>query len=211
MKRPTSSSTSTARDILRQVRRRQRLTQAQLAARAGVAQTVVARYESGQQPTLPALERLVGASGYELTWSLRSAGDPSATTDATRDAATEAAMDGAVTEATAGVRFPGPIGRRLSAHVGEILGVLEAAGTTDPRLFGDLADGCERVGSCVLIGVSVAPDANPVAVIAASGRIGLLLDADVRVLPHGRVVDYGWDGAGVPLTREEEPPIHRCA
>jgi transcriptional regulator with XRE-family HTH domain len=76
------ASSPTARDILRQVRRRQRLTQAQLAARAGVNQTVVARYESGQQPTLPALERLVAASGYELTWSLRSAGDPSTTTHA---------------------------------------------------------------------------------------------------------------------------------
>lgn len=210
-------STSTARDILRQARRQQFLSQAQLAARAGVTKTVVARYESGQQPTVAALERLVAACGYELTWSLRSIGGSRVATGVRTDAATDgAATGGAAAEATAGdIPFPGPIGRRLSAHLGEILGVLEAAGATDPRLYGDVADGCEGVRSCVLIGVSVDPKTNPVPVIAASGHISLIVDADVRVVPHSSVVDHGWGGTGVALTGEALPgeeslPIRRC-
>jgi len=189
MQRNTSAPTSTARDILRRARRQQRLTQAQLAHRAGVTKTVIARYESGQQPTVAALERLVAACGYELEWSLRHPGGASA---ATGESSTETAP--------AATPFLGPIGRRLSAHLDEILGLLEAAGATDPRLHGDVADGCEGAGSRVLIGVTLPPGANPVPVIAASGHIGLLIDAEVRVVPHHSVVDYGCDDDGVPLT-----------
>ena len=141
--------TSTARDILRLARRRRRLTQAELARRAGV-----------ETP---------------------SGGGP----------------------------FPGPIGRRLWAHLGEILDVLEALGATDARLYGEVADGCEGVGSRALIGVSLPAQANPRPVMAASGRIGLLIDAEVHVLAHHPVVDYGGDGPGVALTSEATPPTRR--
>ncbi|GAA4114121.1 hypothetical protein GCM10022415_09810 [Knoellia locipacati] len=224
---PSPTPASTARDILRQARRRQRLSQAQLAARAGVSKTVVARYESGQQPTIAALERLVAACGYEIEWTLRSPGTASGESVSGESASGESASGesasggsasavaggarGTVSEAPAGgPTFHGPIGRRLSVHLAELLDILDAAGASGPRLYGDVADGCEGAGSWVVIGVTVPADANPMAVIAASGRIGLLLGADVRVVPHDRVADYGWDGDGVPLTGEESPPIRRC-
>ena len=61
-----------APSLLREARRRSRLTQRELAARAEVAQPVVAAYESGRrQPSLPALARLLRAAGFELDAVLR--------------------------------------------------------------------------------------------------------------------------------------------
>ena len=62
----------TAGALLRQARNRAGLSQVDLAARAGVTQSVISAYESGQrQPSIPALTRLVGAAGFELALSLR--------------------------------------------------------------------------------------------------------------------------------------------
>lgn len=53
--------------LLRNVRNKAGLTQAELAARAGTTQPVVARAErSDAKPTLDTLERLLDAAGYEL-------------------------------------------------------------------------------------------------------------------------------------------------
>lgn len=61
-----------ASSILRQARRRAGLTQRALAARAGVAQPVIAAYESGRrQPSLPVLRRIVRAAGFDLALDLR--------------------------------------------------------------------------------------------------------------------------------------------
>jgi uncharacterized protein len=59
--------------LLRSARRRARLTQTQLAARAGVTQSVVSAYEAGRrQPSLATLSSLIAATGYELDLQLRS-------------------------------------------------------------------------------------------------------------------------------------------
>ena len=53
--------------LLRAVRRRRGLTQAQLAARAGTSQPVVSAYEHGRRdPTFHTLRKLVAASGERL-------------------------------------------------------------------------------------------------------------------------------------------------
>jgi transcriptional regulator with XRE-family HTH domain len=63
---------ATAGALLRQARKRASLSQVDLAARAGVTQSVISAYESGQrQPSLPALARLVDAAGFELALGLR--------------------------------------------------------------------------------------------------------------------------------------------
>lgn len=56
------------RAIVREVRERAALTQRELAARAGVAQPVVARLESGRDanPTMHTLVSLAAAAGYRL-------------------------------------------------------------------------------------------------------------------------------------------------
>jgi transcriptional regulator with XRE-family HTH domain len=56
-----------AGDLLRSSRAQSGLTQAELAARAGVSQALISAYENGhRQPTLPTLLRLVSTTGYEM-------------------------------------------------------------------------------------------------------------------------------------------------
>ena len=66
-----------AGDLLRMARRKSRLTQAELAERAGVAQPLISAYETGRrQPTVPALERLLGAAGFQLGMWLKAKREP---------------------------------------------------------------------------------------------------------------------------------------
>jgi transcriptional regulator with XRE-family HTH domain len=59
------------KDVILEARRRARLSQGELALRAGTAQSAVARLERGDaNPTLATLERLVGAAGFELRLEL---------------------------------------------------------------------------------------------------------------------------------------------
>ena len=54
-------------ELIRRVRQRRGLTQAQLAARAGTSQPVVSAYEHGRRdPTIGTLAKLVEAAGEEL-------------------------------------------------------------------------------------------------------------------------------------------------
>lgn len=62
-----NDDTTLAGDLLRLARTKQGLTQAALAERAGVAQTLISAYENGRrQPTLPTLIRILKAAGLEL-------------------------------------------------------------------------------------------------------------------------------------------------
>jgi hypothetical protein len=58
---------SLAGDLLRLARVKAGLTQAELAERAGVAQSLISAYENGRrQPTVPTLTRLLKAAGFDL-------------------------------------------------------------------------------------------------------------------------------------------------
>ena len=53
--------------LILDARTRAQLTQAELAARAGTAQSAIAAYETGaRQPTVPTLYRILGAAGFDL-------------------------------------------------------------------------------------------------------------------------------------------------
>ena len=65
--------------LLREARKRAGLTQAELAARAGVPQSTIGRIESGARvPSTALLERLIRATGFELRVSL---GEPDPQTE----------------------------------------------------------------------------------------------------------------------------------
>jgi len=65
-------ATETAGALLRQARTGAGLSQAELAARAGVTQSVISAYESGhRQPALGTLATLIEAAGYELVIDVR--------------------------------------------------------------------------------------------------------------------------------------------
>jgi uncharacterized protein len=71
-------------DLIRAVRRRQGLTQAELARRAGTSQSVVSAYEHARRdPTFGTLRRLLAAGGEQLILDavVRSDGPPPAVDD----------------------------------------------------------------------------------------------------------------------------------
>ncbi len=96
-----------------------------LAARAGVTQSVISAYESGQrQPSIPALARLVEAAGFDLTLGLRR-------------------PPGRL------CRLSGPVGRRVHRHRKDLVAAAAAHGVSNLRVFGSVARGEDRPGSDV--------------------------------------------------------------
>jgi uncharacterized protein len=111
--------------LLRKARKRAGLSQVDLAARAGVTQSVISAYESGQrQPSLPALARLVGAAGFDLTLSLRR-------------------PPGRLR------RLSGPLGRRVRRHRQDLVAAAAGYGVSNLRVFGSVARGEDQPASDV--------------------------------------------------------------
>lgn len=66
---------TSAADLIREARFRSGLSQREVARRAGTAQSVVARVESGvTSPTWETLSRLLAATGFSVVAELRAAG-----------------------------------------------------------------------------------------------------------------------------------------
>ena len=129
--------------LLRQARKRARLPQVNLAARAGVAQSVISAYESGQrQPSIPALARLIDAAGFELTLGLRRS--PSHLR-----------------------RLSGPVGRRVRRHRNDLVAAATALGVSNLRVFGSVARGEDHPGS----DVDLLADFPPGLSLSGLGRI----------------------------------------
>src|SRR5581483_11168998 len=103
--------------VLRSARRQAHLTQQQLAARAGLTQSVISAYESGRrQPSVPTLVALVSATGFELDLTLRSVPrrlDP----------------------------LTGPIGRRVRRQRRRLIDAAAAHGIHGLHVFGSVARG----------------------------------------------------------------------
>lgn len=60
-----------AAGLLRIARAKAELTQAELASAAGITQQAISEYETGRtEPTLPTLQRLLAAAGFELRMRL---------------------------------------------------------------------------------------------------------------------------------------------
>lgn len=115
-----SSKLGSAGELLRRARTGARLTQAELAARAGVTQSVISAYESGhRQPALSTLTALIEASGYDLVLDVRP--QPRRLS-----------------------KLTGPVGRRVCRTRRELLSTAAAHGVTNLRVFGSVARGEDR-------------------------------------------------------------------
>jgi uncharacterized protein len=117
--------------LMRRARTGARLSQAVLAERAGTSQPALARYETGAAlPTLPTLERLLGACGRRLELRAVPATGPSAPTTSVR---------GQI----------GPRAQALRRHRRSLLNAARRHGLRRVRVFGSLARGQEAPGSDV--------------------------------------------------------------
>jgi predicted nucleotidyltransferase/DNA-binding XRE family transcriptional regulator len=135
--------------LLRQARKRAGLSQAELAARAGVTQSVISAYESGQrQPSIPVLARLIDAAGFELVLGLRR-------------------QPGRLR------RLSGPVGRRVRRHREDLIAAAAAYGVKNLRVFGSVARGEDRPGS----DVDLLADLPPGLSLFGLGRVEADLEA----------------------------------
>jgi predicted nucleotidyltransferase/DNA-binding XRE family transcriptional regulator len=135
--------------LLRQARKRAGLSQVELAARAGVTQSVISAYESGhRQPSIPALARLIGAAGFELALGLRR-------------------QPGRLR------RLSGPVGRRVRRHREDLIATAAAHGVRNLRVFGSVARGEDRPGS----DVDLLADLPPGLSLFGLGRVEADLEA----------------------------------
>jgi hypothetical protein len=152
---PTAASSPGA--LLRAARRRAGLSQAELAARAGVTQSVISVYESGRrQPAVPTLAALVEAAGFDLDMRLR-----------------RRRLD----------RLIGPIGTRLRRHRGEVLRAARASGVRIHGVFGSVARGEDRQDSDVDLLVDLPRGMGLFGLARLQGELQQILDAPVELIP----------------------------
>lgn len=146
--------------LLREARTRVGLSQAELARRAAVPQSVISEYEAGKrQPAVPTLQRLVAATGHELTFEL------------TR------------TDETVRGLPDTPLGRRLRQHRKALLQAVSSAGGKNLRVFGSVARGEDGPDSDIDLVVDLPEDTSLFAVLALEGTLERILHVKVDLAP----------------------------
>lgn len=151
--------------LLRTARQGAHLTQAQLADRAGVTQSVVSAYEAGRrQPSIPTLRTLIAATGYELDLQLR-------TTPRRLDVLT------------------GPIGKRVRQNRRRLLDLASANGIRHLTVFGCVARGEDRPDSDLDLAGDLPTGMGLVALGRARDDFEALLACAVDLVPFGDLKD----------------------
>lgn len=149
-----------AAQLLRDARQRSGLSQAELARRAGVAQSVISAYESGRrEPALRTLSRLVAATGQRLTVGLE-ASDP--------------AVRG----------LPDTrLGRRLRQRRAALIAAAQSHGASNLRVFGSVARGEDGPDSDVDLLVDLAPGTGLFGLATLERELQEILHVDVDLSP----------------------------
>ena len=154
-----TSRVEMAGTLLRRARQDAGLSQAELAARAGVTQSVISAYESGRrQPSLPTLTALIEAAGYELTAGIRR--QPRRLS-----------------------RLSGPVGRRLRARRQDVIAAAAAHGVTNLRVFGSVARGEDRSDSDVDLLAELPPGMSLFGLGRVQADLEAILGARVDLVP----------------------------
>lgn len=149
--------------VIRRARTGARLSQVELAERAGTSQPALARYETGAAlPTLPTLERLLLACGRRL-----------------RIRTVEA--DGRSAQATSVRGQLGPRARDLRRHRRRLLDAARARGVRRVRVFGSLARGEDVAASDIDLLVDLEPGKTLVDLTAFRREAAEILERPVDV------------------------------
>jgi hypothetical protein len=151
----------TAGALLRRARVGARLSQAELAGRADVTQSVISAYESGhRQPALATLAGLIDAAGYELVVDLRR-------------------------QPRRLGRLSGPVGRRVRRRRRDLVAAAAAHGVTNLRVFGSVARGQDRPDSDVDLLADLPPGMGLFALGRVQADLEAILGSPVDLVPAG--------------------------
>jgi predicted nucleotidyltransferase/DNA-binding XRE family transcriptional regulator len=147
--------------LIKEARASARITQAELARRAGTSQPTVAAYESGDKvPTVATIERLLRAMGASLSASH-----------------------------IQGIRRTGRLRRLLQEHRQEILDLAERHHAGNVRVFGSVARGEESDQSDIDLLVDVEVDRSLLEQVRLRRAISELLGVDVDLLTSGGLLE----------------------
>ena len=153
--------TETAGALLRQARVAARLSQAELAARAGVTQSVISAYESGhRQPALGTLAALIEAAGHELVIDVRR--QPRRLS-----------------------RLSGPVGQRVRRRRRDLIAAAAAHGVTNLRVFGSVARGTDRPDSDLDLLADLPPDMGLLGLGRVQAELEAIVGSQVDLVPAG--------------------------
>jgi uncharacterized protein len=148
-----------AGDLLRRARKAAGLSQQELAARAGVTQSVISAYESGhRQPAVPTLAALVDAAGYELVMDLRPQPEPLS-------------------------KLSGPVGRRVRRYRHDLVATAAAHGVQNLRVFGSVARGQDRPDSDLDLLADLPPDLSLFGLARAQAELEAIIGTPVDLIP----------------------------
>jgi len=153
--------TEAAGALLRRARVGAGLSQAELAARAGVTQSVISAYESGhRQPALSTLAALIDAAGCELAIEVRP--QPRRLS-----------------------RLSGPIGQRVRRRRKALIAAAAAHGVTNLRVFGSVARGHDRPDSDLDLLADLPPDMGLFGLGRVQADLEGIIGSKVDLVPAG--------------------------
>src|SRR5260370_24742527 len=148
-----------AGSLLRRARVGAGMSQAELAFRAGVAQSVISAYEAGRrQPSLPTLATLIDAAGCGLAVDIRH--QPPQLS-----------------------RLSGPVGRQVRRKRRDLVAAAAAHDVTNLRVFGSVARGEDRPGSDVDLLVDLPPDMGLLGLGRVQAELEAILPTKVALVP----------------------------
>src|SRR5216683_782940 len=149
----------TAGTLLRRARRGAGMSQAELAFRADVAQSVISAYEAGRrQPSLPTLARLIDAAGSDLVVDIQQ--QPPQLS-----------------------RLSGPVGRQVRRKRRDLVAAAAAHDVTNLRVFGSVARGEDRPDSDVDLLVDLPPDMGLLGLSRVQAELEAILGTKVDLVP----------------------------
>lgn len=150
-----------AGSLLRRARTGAGLSQAELAALAGLTQSVISAYESGhRQPALPTLTALIQAAGYELIADIRR--QPRRLS-----------------------RLSGPVGQRVRRRRQDLIAAAAAHGVTNLRVFGSVARGADRPDSDLDLLADLPPDMGLLGLGRLQAELEAIVGSRVDLVPAG--------------------------
>lgn len=149
----------TAGALLRQARKEAGMSQQDLAARAGVTQSVISAYESGRrQPAVPTLAALIDATGSELVIGLQR-------------------------QPRRMGRLSGPVGRRVRRRRRDMVAAAAAHDVRNLRVFGSVARGQDRPDSDVDLLVDLPPGLSLFGLARVQAKLEAILGVRVDLVP----------------------------